>query len=110
MNFRQENILIHHHATVYRDPETGAIFVPLFIGCCVNEINKHVGHVGWFFLESKQNTSRPDALIPGDNVKHENLGAQENYKDLLRIKRRLKKVCRQVKPNHDILIIRGVTS
>lgn len=109
MKGSQNKILIHHHATVYRDPEIGALFLPSFIGCWVNEISKLVSHVGLLFHESKQKTSRHDTLITGDNVIHENLGAPGNYKDLLKKNRRIKEVCRQVKPNYDILIIRGFT-
>ena len=109
MNCCQNKILIHHHATVYCDPNTGALFVPSFIGCWVNEIGKHVSCVGLLFHESKEKTSRHDTLIAEDNIKHENLGAPGSYKDVFKKKRRIKEVCRQVLPNYNVLIIRGFT-
>lgn len=104
-----KSILIHHHATVYTDPQTGLRYTYSFIGRWINELSLHFEKVGILLHESSVKSKRHDTLLIGDNIQLESLGAPGRAYDRFQKMARVKEACQKASGSYDILLIRGMT-
>jgi glycosyltransferase involved in cell wall biosynthesis len=104
-----KKILIHHHATVYTDPQTGLRYTYSFIGRWINELSIHFEKVGILFHESTVKSKRHDTLLVGDNIILETLGSPGKAYDRFQKMARVKAACKKASYAYDVLLIRGMT-
>lgn len=104
-----KKILIHHHATVYTDPQTGLRYTYSFIGRWINELSIHFEKVGILFHESSVKSKRHDTLLVGDNIILETLGSPGKAYDRFQKMARVKAACKKASHAYDVLLIRGMT-
>jgi glycosyltransferase involved in cell wall biosynthesis len=104
-----KKILVHHHATVYTDPQNGLRYTYSFIGRWINELSVHFEKVGILFHESTVKSKRHDTLLVSDNIVLETLGAPGKAYDRFQKMNRVKAACKKASNKYDIFLIRGIT-
>jgi len=101
----KKKILIHHHCTYHF--KNNKYFTVSFIGHWINELSKYFD-VGLLIHKSRKQKENNDCQI-SPNVKIHSLGLEGKKWDRISRIRRIKKICKLVSPQYDILLIRGIT-
>ena len=101
----KKKILIHHHCTYQQ--KNNIYYTVSFIGHWINELSKYFD-VGLLIHKSRKQKENNDCQI-SPNVKLHSLGLEGKIWDRISRIRRIKKICKLVSPQYDILLIRGIT-
>jgi glycosyltransferase involved in cell wall biosynthesis len=103
------NLLIHHHATVFVDPETKEMYTFSFIGRWVNAIAPLVDKLGLLFYTTKVKTDKHDTLLISKNIILESLNEKEKFYHFKKREEKFKQLYAKISDKYNCIIIRGVT-
>lgn len=103
------NLLIHHHATVFVDPETKEMYTFSFIGRWLNAIAPLVDKLGLLFYTTKVKTDKHDTLLTSKNIILESLNEKEKFYYFKKRNDKFKKLYAKISDKYNCIVIRGVT-
>jgi len=100
-------LLIHHHAVVYKNQE--GIYLQSFIGNWINSLAPHFEEIGLLLHSSEKKKPNFDSYIKASNVVLHDLGPEGKTWDHIQRISRIRRVCKRVSSDYDVLLIRGIT-
>jgi glycosyltransferase involved in cell wall biosynthesis len=103
------NLLVHHHATIYVDPETQEMFTFSFIGRWVNAIAPLVDSIGLLFYTTKVKSVKHDTLLSSKNLILESLFEKEKFYQIKKRRRKFIQLYEKISDKYNCLVIRGIT-
>lgn len=100
------NLLIHHHSFAFI--ENDKIWMQSFIGIWIEDLSNYFNQIGLLMQVSKTRRPEQDYQVKSQNIiiYNTNLEKTQSY---LQKKLYIKKLCREISANYQVLLIRGIT-
>lgn len=100
-------LLIHHHAPAFQDAQ--GIHVQSFIGHWVNALSAHFETVGLLLPASATRSVQQDTVMTAKNIHIHPLPMGGKPLEYFHRRHAIRRICREVSPQYDALLIRGIT-